>query len=71
MKAKINTIDLFSGKENVRKFLNVDMREEEDKDWIMDEQGLTDHDIETVLKHARMYVSMDKLPETIEVEVVE
>ena len=70
MKAKLNTIDLFSGREDVRKFLNVDMRDE-DKEWIMDEHGLTDYDIDTVLKHARMFVQMDKLPETIEVEAIE
>ena len=68
MKAKLNTIDLFSGREDVRKFLNVDMRYE-DKEWIMDEHGLADYDIDIVLKHARMFVKMDKLPETIEVEV--
>ena len=68
MKAKINTIDLFSGRVDVRKYLNVDMRDE-DKEWIMDEHGLTDYDIDIVLKHARMFVQMDKLPETIEVEV--
>ena len=68
MKAKVKTIDLFSGRVNVRKYLNVDMRYE-DKEWIMDEHGLTDYDIDIVLKHARMFVQMDKLPETIEVEV--
>ena len=68
MKAKVKTIDLFSGRVNVRKYLNVDMRDE-DKEWIMDEHGLTDYDIDIVLKHARMFVQMDKLPETIEVEV--
>ena len=70
MKAKINAIDLFSGRADIRKYLNVDMRYE-DKEWIMDEHGLTDYDIETVLKYARMFVQMDKLPETIEVEVIE
>ena len=70
MKAKLNTIDLFSGRADVRKYLNVDMRDE-DKEWVMDEHGLTDYDIETVLKNARMFVQMDKLPETIEVEVKE
>ena len=70
MKSKINTIDLFSGREDVRKFLNVDMRDE-DKEWIMDEHGLTEREIETVLKNARMFVQMDKLPETIGVEVSE
>ena len=70
MKAKINTIDLFSGREDVRKYLNVDMRDE-DKEWIMDEHGLTEREIETVLKNARMFVQMDKLPETIGVEVSE
>lgn len=70
MKAKLNTIDLFSGREDVRKYLNVDMRDE-DKEWIMDEHGLTEREIETVLKNARMFVQMDKLPETIGVEVSE
>ena len=28
MKAKLNTIDLFSGREDVRKYLNVDIMEE-------------------------------------------
>lgn len=70
MKAKINTIDLFSGREDVRKFLNVDMREE-DKEWVKDEYGLTEHEIEVVLKNARMFVQMYKLPETVEVEVIE
>ena len=68
MKAKVKTIDLFSGRVNVRKYLNVDMRDE-DKEWIMDEHGLTDYDIDIVLKHAGMFVQMDKLPETIELEV--
>ena len=70
MKAKVKTIDLFSGRADIRKYLNVDMRYE-DKEWIMDEHGLTDYDIETALKYARMFVQMDKLPETIEVEVIE
>ena len=70
MKAKVKIIDLFSGRADIRKYLNVDMRYE-DKEWIMDEHGLTDYDIETVLKYARMFVQMDKLPETIEVEVIE
>ena len=70
MKAKVKTIDLLSGRANIRKYLNVDMRDE-DKEWIMDEHGLTDYDIETVLKNARMFVQMDKLPETIEVEAIE
>ena len=70
MKAKVKTIDLFSGRVNVRKYLNVDMRDE-DKEWIMYEHGLTEREIETVLKNARMFVQMDKLPETIGVEVSE
>ena len=70
MKAEIKTIDLFSGRADVRKYLNVDMRDE-DKEWIMDEHGLTEREIETVLKNARMFVQMDKLPETIGVEVSE
>ena len=70
MKAKLNTIDLFSGREDVRKYLNVDMRDE-DKKWVGDEYGLTEREIETVLKNARMFVQMDKLPETIGVEVSE
>lgn len=70
MKAKLNTIDLFSGRADIRKYLNVDMRDE-DKEWIMDEHGLTEREIETVLKYARMFVQMDKLPETIEVEAIE
>lgn len=70
MKAKVNTIDLFSGREDVRKYLNVDMRDE-DKKWVGDEYGLTEHEMEEVLKNARIFVQMDELPETIEVEVIE
>ena len=70
MKVKIKTIDLFSDRVNVRKYLNIDMRDE-DKKWVGDEYGLTEREIETVLKNARMFVQMDKLPETIGVEVSE
>ena len=68
MKVKINTLQLFSGRSDVRKFLSVGIRDE-DRAYIEEQWDLTEHEIDEVLNFARMYVQMVKLPETLEVEV--
>lgn len=68
MKVKINTMQLFMDRSNIREFLSIELSDE-DIEWLEEEHGLTARDIEVVLKHAKMYVKMEKLPETLEVEV--
>lgn len=68
MKVKINTMQLFMDRSNIREFLSIELSDE-DIEWLEEEHGLTARDIEVVLKLAKMYVKMEKLPETLEVEV--
>lgn len=68
MKTKIDTIQLFSGRSDIRQFISVGISDE-DREWLEEEHGLDDRDIEAVLKCARMWIQMNKLPGTIEVEV--
>lgn len=64
---KINPMQLFMSKNNIRKFLMPDIHHEK-KAQLMDELELTEEQIDTILEAASLYVKMDELPKTIEVE---
>ena len=67
MKKNIDPRQLFLSGQDIRRFLSVSLREE-DRDWLLAEYDLTELALDAVLAHATIYVQMDRLPETLEVE---
>lgn len=67
---KINPMQLFSGKKDIRVFLLPDIHHEK-KAQLMSELELTEEQIDAVLKATKLYVQMDALPKTIELEELE
>ena len=70
MKVKINPAQLFLSTNDVRKYLGVDMPEDE-KELLAVENEISIDTVDNVLSEARMYVRSILLPETIEVEIEE
>ena len=64
---KINPMQLFMNKGNIRQFITPDIRNE-DKDMIEQKYDLTSEQIDEILSWVTLYVKMDELPKTIEVE---
>lgn len=64
---KINPMQLFMNKGNIRQFITPDIRNE-DKDMIEQKYDLTSEQIDEILSWVTLYVKIDELPKTIEVE---
>lgn len=64
---KINPMQLFMNKGNIRQFITPDIRNE-DKDVIEQKYDLTSEQIDEILSWVTLYVKIDELPKTIEVE---
>lgn len=64
---KINPMQLFMNKGNIRQFIAPDIRNE-DKDMIEQKYDLTSEQIDEILSWVTLYVKIDELPKTIEVE---
>lgn len=64
---KINPMQLFMNKGNIRKFITPDIRNE-DRDMLEQKYDLTSEQIDEILSWVTLYVRMDDLPKTIEVE---
>ena len=64
---KINPMQLFMNKGNIRQFITPDIRNE-DKDMIEQKYDGTSEQIDEMLSWVTLYVKIDELPKTIEVE---
>ena len=64
---KINPMQLLMNKGNIRQFITPDIRNE-DKDMIEQKYDLTSEQIDEILSWVTLYVKIDELPKTIEVE---
>lgn len=65
---KVKTTSLFNNINDIRKYMSVDIPDEI-KQKLAENLNMYDvGEINNVLNHARIYVRLDLLPETIEVE---
>ena len=64
----IEPIHLFNQKNDIRKYLNIDV-DDAYRDMLKD-YGISEQTIENVLKYASIYVNMTELPNEIPIEIV-
>lgn len=69
-KVKVGLLSLFSGKTDVRKYLSVDM-DDEQKEYFEQEYDVHPDLTEEILKDASIYVNMNLVFEDVEIELEE
>lgn len=69
-KIKIKPLDLFAGKNDVRKFLKIEMFDE-NREYLKEEYDVCEELIHEMLETASIYVDMSNVNELIELEVTE
>lgn len=62
----VDAIALFSGQDDIRKYLSIDVDDDE-VTWLENQFGINHDTVKTVLNAATIYVNMSLLPEEIEV----